>query len=46
MRDEKDSKQNRQNSQPQQNRPSNERKQKYDTLAGGEDEPQICRGID
>lgn len=46
MRDQKDNKQKSQNSQPQQNRPSNERKQQVDTLAGGDDEPQICRGID
>ena len=47
MRDQKDTKQNRPNSQPQPNRPANERKRRFDTLAGTDaDEPQICRGID
>ena len=46
MRDQKDPKQNHQHRQPQQNRTSNERKQQPDTLAGGDDDPQICRGID
>lgn len=45
MRDQKDSN-NRQASQPQPSRPSNERKRRLDTLMGEGDEPQICRGID
>ena len=46
MRDQKDTKQNRQTSQPQPNRQTNERKRRMDTLSGDADEPQICRGID
>lgn len=47
MRDQKDTKQTRQASQPQPNRTSNERKRRFDTMIGSDaDEPQICRGID
>lgn len=47
MRDPKDPKPNRQNSQPQSKRTTNDRKRRFDTLVGSDaDEPQICRGID